>query len=406
MIKKIFYYGLIILTCALTFSIAATNIIWLSLLFFWIILVILKKKKIKYNVLYLPLGMFFIFSIISSIQGVNPANSFKGLASEGLFLFFIMFFNNLEDEVQLKKILYYFFLFSLLVSIFGLLQYIIGIDFRYGKMISCPQSLADLPKNVLNFLGLWDGRVVSTRTHPLTFAEQLVISLSLGLSLLFFSKINRKGKIFLGVCCLIMGIVLVFTFSRGPWLSLFLTLIFIEILKPQKTKHQIIFSLILFFSVAIAISYLMPSARRSIKERITNFSDPVRIEMWKSGANIIFDYPLLGVGINNVPDVYPSYKTAQSPEEIPHLHNNYLQLAAERGIICLGLFLWIFIVYFVEVFRKYKRASPLQKPLLLGCAAGVFSFLISGFTEYSYGDAEVVLLVYFLFALSTFLKTN
>ena len=71
-----------------------------------------------------------------------------------------------------------------------------------------------------------------------------------------------------------------------------------------------------------------------------------RIRMAEAGVEIIKDYPLLGVGPANVKEVYPLYRKHDAPRfRIPHLHNNVIQLWAERGVLasprtsCSSLFL-------------------------------------------------------------------
>src|SRR5437764_14186540 len=64
--------------------------------------------------------------------------------------------------------------------------------------------------------------------------------------------------------------------------------------------------------------------------------------MVQAGVEIIKDYPLLGIGPANVKEVYPLYRKHDAPRfRIPHLHNNLVQLWAERGILALTAYLML-----------------------------------------------------------------
>ena len=83
------------------------------------------------------------------------------------------------------------------------------------------------------------------------------------------------------------------------------------------------------------------------------------------------------------------------------MHNNFVQLAVDTGI--LGLTAWIGI--WVCFFRLlYKRASaPEGKSdsqwVILGSAAAGIAFLAGGLFETNFYDSEVVMVLYFIMAL-------
>ena len=113
--------------------------------------------------------------------------------------------------------------------------------------------------------------------------------------------------------------------------------------------------------------------------------------MIEIGARIVNDHPLTGVGPNMIPRVYAQYRPdyAINPTN-PHLHNVPLQIAAERGLPALAVWLWMVCSLVVAQFRLF-RAQADKVPPAAGLAA-VFAMLAAGLFEYNFGDSEFLML--------------
>jgi O-antigen ligase len=83
------------------------------------------------------------------------------------------------------------------------------------------------------------------------------------------------------------------------------------------------------------------------------------------------------------------------------MHNNFIQLAVDTGI--LGLFTWIGMWFYFFV-MLYKRFAELdgdlnEKGVILGSGAVAIGFLAGGFFETNMYDSEVAMTLYFIMAL-------
>jgi O-antigen ligase len=128
-----------------------------------------------------------------------------------------------------------------------------------------------------------------------------------------------------------------------------------------------------------------------------------RLGIWKTYVRIAGDYPAFGIGLHNARYTYDRYKDPGSIEsEIPHAHNNYLQAVVERGIIGLVAFLALVGGLFVIFARAYRRGPPGSKTYVVGLAGvGIMSgFLVEGLFEYTFGDFEIMILIYGLAAVA------
>jgi O-antigen ligase len=182
--------------------------------------------------------------------------------------------------------------------------------------------------------------------------------------------------------------------------GLFISLgIFIVYYKPKILYAAVPGLLILFF--------LLPL---SIKSRITSIFDPEnatnkdRVYMVSIGLKVFKDYPFTGVGPNNIEQVYDRYKPAEAELTNLHLHNNFLHVLAERGILALLSLLTAFIAIFIFLIGKIKNSIGLEKGISSGALFLFIAFLISGLFEYNFGDAEIKLLLFYFLSIPFVIK--
>jgi histidinol-phosphate phosphatase family protein len=147
----------------------------------------------------------------------------------------------------------------------------------------------------------------------------------------------------------------------------------------------------------------------NIIKRAVDFNDPIRINMWKSSVEVFKNYPLFGVGLKNVKEIHRYYYMKLNlPEKYykrSHLHSNFIHMLVERGIFGLLAFLYVFSIYFYYGIKKAMNVSDDEKFFIFGCLFAILGFLLSGITEYSYGDSEIQMIMWFIMAL-TFYKSR
>lgn len=139
----------------------------------------------------------------------------------------------------------------------------------------------------------------------------------------------------------------------------------------------------------------------------------VRLLFWGAGLEMVRAHPLLGVGGNNYEVAYPAAR-AQFSERHPtsalvnlneHLltiyaHNEYLQTAAELGIIGFVLFLLLCLALVLS-FKRALKHEHLGVPAL-GAGGAMLAFAISsGASGSSFRYCSGALLFFFLAAIIT-----
>ena len=138
---------------------------------------------------------------------------------------------------------------------------------------------------------------------------------------------------------------------------------------------------------------------------LLNNEDPtlrIRIALWKTGWEVFKDHPLTGCGFRCMDVLVSNYPDPTGwVKKFRGMHNNFVQLAVDTGL--LGLFTWVGI-WFYFFLLLYQRTKALngdanERSVILGSAAGVIAFLTGGLFETNFYDSEVAMMLYFLMAL-------
>lgn len=198
---------------------------------------------------------------------------------------------------------------------------------------------------------------------------------------------------------LVSAIAFGLTFVRGAWLGFAAGLLVILALLRRRAM---VLGAVLVLAAGI---FAVPG----ILARVETIADPAdpnareRLFMIQTGLRLAAEHPLFGLGPGGVKRAYPDYVPPEAVKRATgHLHNTPLQIVVERGLVGLGLWLAIFVDFFVRaarVLRRLPRDDEGARALVVGALSAVAGFLVAGLFEYNFGDAEVLLVVMTVMAL-------
>jgi len=328
-----------------------SDILILILLALWLVRII-KKRKIK--VIKIPLWEIFliIFILILVLSLFWSQNLTLSIYSTVKILLCIGLFIYLKNNLTKKTFLNSLKIISLggvLQSFITLIQFIkqssLGIVYLGESVVS--RSLAGIAKIDVGNIKII--RSYGTFSHPNILGAFLLLALYCSIYLVL-----KKRKVFLlTLPFLVLGLIL--TFSRSILffglipLIIFLTYKFfknrkIEILKP-------LFAIIL--SILILSIPLSPLLIQRVAIDSQDQAVSLRIFYNKSAIEMIKKSPLVGVGLRNstleLKKIYPDLEDWQYQP----VHNIYLLIASEVGI--LGLLVFILFLLFL-----FKRSTELE----------------------------------------------
>ena len=105
---------------------------------------------------------------------------------------------------------------------------------------------------------------------------------------------------------------------------------------------------------------------RGVPINDANYALIERQAHWQAALNMLTAQPWTGVGFSNYQPVYEQYRLLNWPMPLGHAHNIYLNVAAETGLIGLGLYLLLWISIFGLTFRTIRRAHGVERAIAIG----------------------------------------
>jgi putative inorganic carbon (HCO3(-)) transporter len=121
---------------------------------------------------------------------------------------------------------------------------------------------------------------------------------------------------------------------------------------------------------------------------------------FRTGIQMIKAHPLLGIGPEEIARNFNAYVPKDVVRPLPtgyygHLHNIYVQYAAERGIPGLVFIMSLIGMLVWDCFRGIRHCArrPSQKLFVLHATVAVtIGILVGGIFEYNLGDSEVLMM--------------
>jgi O-antigen ligase len=348
---------LLIVGVAASIKIALANILLGFAALLWAAALIRGFARRPRGSILIPVAGYAIISVLSALLSADPRHSVTELG-DLCTLVLVPMTTSLFDHERWHRLMIVLAAVLVISSIFGLAQHTFVADPLQQRM----RGLAD---------------------HYMTFSGWTLVVTLLLLGQVFFAA-SRRSLLWalpaaLGVATLLLGL------TRGAWIGLATgVLLAVAIGRPR--------ALIL---LPLATSLLFFALPRPILHRAISTIDPndaagrERIHMFHAGLEIVRDYPVLGVGPGLVQTAYAGYRSPEGPLRIPHLHNNAIQIAAERGCVGLLAYLGILGTFAVHAWRASQITSTPARSMIIGCLMAVGGVTAAGFFEYNWGDAEV-----------------
>ena len=301
-----------------------------------------KLKPFKITISLKIFSVFFLWALLSTLYTLSVQITVIDISR--LFIYVITFYNLLivfnEAEISFKQISYLFtilFLYEVFFSYQAL--YLIMSQGTYENYMANDLMGKASNINVASF--------------------SIALKVPFLIYLIFKEKSNYLKGIFI-VLIILCYVILNYMNTRAITLSnyfiLFLILAFSIInFKKKLFLKSTILILVIFFS------FNLPSlinTKRSDKSQelisLTTTNDESsnqRIRYYKAGIKQIISNPFLGVGFGNWKLESIKYdKESAIQYMVPyHMHNDFLQVGAELGLI--GIFLYF--LFFVSSFSKY-----------------------------------------------------
>ncbi len=201
-------------------------------------------------------------------------------------------------------------------------------------------------------------RVQGTIGHPNSYAMYVTTVIPFALTVLF-SRARALYKVLTGIAVGLGCLALVYSLSRGAWVSLLATVSIILALAVQRKRISPQAAVLIAVTCSLILLGITLHGPDIILSRLTSDdqgSAHSRVTMAQTALAIIEDHPWLGVGLNNYTLVSPQYDTTTLVNQAV-VHNAYLFIAAETGLVGLTAFLGLLATLLTQAWWVINRAN-------------------------------------------------
>ena len=245
----------------------------------------------------------------------------------------------------------------------------------------------------------------SGRMFYMTFGGVMMLIVTFTLAVFIKGGLKTKWRIPVGVLLVVILGGLAACLVRSAWVGLAVSVFTIAVVADRRILWA--FPAVVGLAVLIAPRPILHRAESIIGAATGKQEEEgppeFRVDIWRTTLYIARDYPLTGVGLHNTIELYDKYKDPGAIESrVPHAHNNYLQLFVERGVVGFLAFGYFIYALFALFIRGYRRArSPTSRAVCLAGIGAMAGFLVEGFFEYTFGDYEIMAVIFALAAVAT-----
>jgi O-antigen ligase len=330
-----------------------------------------------------PILAFLLVTLLSALASADPGGSVRRFAGSWTILALYLVAGWLASVDRAERFLLLLLPPAAVFGAYGIVQHFTGVNL-FGS------------GGPMHSLLLGERRVFFPRggfSHYQTYANVFFVIFCLAAGLAAAAD-TARARALRGAAAVFLAVVVVFTFTRGIWISLLVSLAILSWVFARRAAFLVAGA----GALALAAVLLVPS---SLRTRALSMKDPSlnveRLLLWETGWNMLRDRPILGVGVGN-------YRVAQDAyirEEMPltmtrtHSHNIWLHAAVERGVLGMLALVWLSVSLLGAAVRSVRRAPDARaRALAAGGLAALAGFFVDGMVQNNFGDSQAALLLW------------
>jgi O-antigen ligase len=365
-LDRVTFALLLVFVGSLQVSIAAANILLTAVLLGWVAILVRDRTRPSAPRFFVPLLAYAGWTLVATLFSFNFSVSLVDDKQLVLLLLVPAVYHLARGERAATVV-------DVIVSVgaasaaFGIIQY--GI-LHYDNLGQRPQGAL---------------------THYMTYSGVLMLVICAAVARLVFGRGDRTWPA-LVMPALVVALAL--TYTRSATVG---ALAGVALLLALKN-----FRLVGLVPVLVAVMFAVaPDTVTARMASVFNLQDPTivdRLAMLRTGAAIVKAQPLTGIGPDMVPRMYVEFRHESAVNAVnPHLHNVPLQIAAERGLPAVALWIWFVVLLIASLWQLFRRGE--NRGLAAGGLAAVVAMLAAGMFEYNFGDSEFLMLLLVLITL-------
>ena len=334
-----------------------------------------ETLKISINPLAAPLLGFLA---IGGLQLLLHRTEYPFLTRVSLLLLgaytilFFLFTQAFRERRDLTRLAWFLTALCFAVSLFGIAQHFTsnGTIYWFRKLTT-------------------GGAVFGPFVNRNHFAGFVELTLPIGLALMFFRGLRRDLFPLATLLTIVPVGALILSGSRAGVIGFAFELAVLALLARSRRTSSGKRSLGVGFVGLAALALVAWLGAGKAIERFSvlrpgEVSIGRRVSMVRGGTALFLAYPISGSGLGTLVAVYPKYETAYDGRVVDHIHNDYVELLAEMGVLgglCGLAFLWI-------LFRDARSAYETEqghfsRAIHAGSVAGIAGLLLHSLVDFN-----------------------
>jgi O-antigen ligase len=334
------------------------------------------------SLIVLVMTLYVGYRFVSMVYGGKDVLMIK---EDWLFLMMIVGAVTFQDIKNLTRVLDFFVAGVIIMGGYGIWQHFVGVDLYHGVL---------LDRMVFGY------RAIGNFSTYLTFSGFFAIA-SIFLVPVGFCATSKTRKLVYLLASQIGLACILFNYSRSTIVALIIGAIALVVMVGARYRRWV--SLVLLLTLAVGIVVSPDFLNRFKNIGTTEFTIKranSRFAIWETTLSMIKEKPIFGVGPGNFHDKYIEYRKNRTGRNLSHAHNDLLNVAAVSGIPCAILFILLWFLILMYLYKGYARCPEgFQKGLILGSFLVSVVFLVMAQFEAFFADEEVRLLLMFFWGI-------
>jgi len=374
--------GYLTLGCAITIliSITASQI----LLGLALATLLASRTRLRLPRIWIPLTFFLAGTFLSMFFSPSPLHGLPQVKKMYVFFTLLVVCSTVTDLIRVRRLVLVWSGIAGLVAIFGLVQVttrLYELHVQHGDVYEYYVA----------------HRFTGFMSHVMTFSGEDMVVLLMLVSFLFFACDIPKPVLIAGAACaILLGGILLAAGARTVWLGVAVAgLWLLWNWRPWTAVAGPVTILLFLWVVPGPVHDRFLSLVHPRKDVDSN---EFRIICIRTGERMIQAHPWLGIGLDETKYHFLDYLPPDTRRPLPpgfyqHLHDIYLQYAAERGVPTLLVFLWLLGIILLDSYRALQRlpeGRSDQRFILHGGIATVIGVMVAGLFEANLADSEVL----------------
>jgi len=382
-LNKVEAFALFAFAAAVSLSIAGAHI-GLGLLTLCVIAQLATDNwqlaKLKLGIEW-PILAFVIIALISTALSELPLASLRNLRHLLTILgAYTVAFSLRRHPAWRKPLLWTFIGVATIAAIWGLIEYALGLS----------------------------RKAQSTQGTTMTWGALCVMFMSFTLQMALAAP-TRRERWLARLQFIPQFFAMLFSLVRGAYVGFASSIIYL--LKPYWSNRRLLLRRILPVLLLLVIVTTLISPQ-TVQQRFAAIFDlntgstQVRLIQWQHALTIAADHPFFGVGWRDLQTVLRQY-AAPDPNisesitkdvfSIGHFHSNLFTILVCFGVAGLLAFAWLMIAVWRALGVALKNASDeFNRSIIFASRAALLGFLVAGIFDWTFGDAEVVTMLWFV----------